>query len=240
MAKSTQVCRQLRRRNNSDLCVGSGTGGISAFSQKDPAWQDNKTWVLCSTSSLDSALKAINDYGTHWSIQPSKVLTVQEYKAALNTLEADVIPFHSLQNPSTGLGKFDLSNKYGQHCKSVVFVSAILRTVAQERIPVANWDDNDYTHLVILANSLNAGLIRFSDLVYQSDSLLLKKQAVVGAAMLAFIKVMNEKTKDDEDSDEAVDWANDYAMLWGALKLDRFPSLDETNQEGERSPDGLT
>ena len=61
-------------------------------------------------------------------------------------------------------------------------------------IRVANWDDNDYTHLAILANALNAGLIRLEDLIYQPDSLLLNKQAVVGAAILAYIKAMDEKT----------------------------------------------
>jgi hypothetical protein len=228
MAKSTQVCSRgsCDAKYNSELCLVPGTGGISAFSQKDPAWQDNKTWVLCSTSSLDPDLKAINDYGIHWSIQPSKVLTIQQYKAALSTVEADVVPFHSLlQNPVTGLGNYDTSNNYGQHSKAVIIVSDTLRTVSQERIRVANWDDNDYTHLAILANCLNAGLIRLSSLVYhQSDSsLLLKKQAVAGAATMAYINVMEEKIMENED-DEA-EWANDYSLLWSALSLDTFPSL---------------
>jgi hypothetical protein len=106
-----------------------------------------------------------------------------------------------------------------------------LHTVTQERIRVANWDDNDYTHLAILANALNARFksIRLEDLIYQSDSLLLKKQAVVGAAILAYIKAMDEKTMDDED--EEVYWANDSWMLWSVLNLDSLPPLDEANQE---------
>jgi hypothetical protein len=183
---------------------------------------------------LDPALKAINDYGTHWSLQPSKVLTVQEYKAALtgSTVEAHVVPFHPLQDPGTILGNFDPSNlnKHGWYnSKSVTVVSDVLRRVVQERIRVPNWDDNDYTHLAILANSLNAGSIRLSDLVYQSDSLLLKKQAVVGAAILAYSKAMDEKIMDDED--EESDWANDHMLLWSVLDLDSFPPLDEVNQE---------
>ena len=230
MEKSTQVCRQLRRRNNSELvCLVPGTGGISALSQKDPAWQDNKTWVLCSTSSLDPALKAINDYGTHWSIQPSKVLTVQEYKAALSTIEAHVVPFHPLQDPGTILGNFYPYNlnKYGWYnSKPVIIVCDVLRRVVQEIIRVPNWDDNDYTHLAILANSLNAASIRLSHLVYKSDSLLLKKQAVVGAAILAYSKAMDEKIMDE---DEESDWANDYILLRSVVDPDSFPPLDEVN-----------
>lgn len=209
--------------------VQPGTGGISSFSQKDLAWQDNKTWVLHSTSSLDPALKAVNDYGTHWSIQPSKVMTVQEYKAALSTVEAEVVPFHPLQDRGTGREIFETSNKYGQHPKSAFFVSAALRTVVQEKIPVANWDDNNYTYLTILANSILARSIKLSDLAYQTGSLLLKKQAVVGTAVLAYIKAMDEKTTGDDD--EEVNWENDRTMLTSALKLDTFPALDEANQE---------
>jgi len=103
-------------------------------------------------------------------------------------------------------------------------VSDVLCRVVQERIRVPNWDDNDYTHLAILANSLSEGSIRLSDLVYQSDSLLLKKQAAVGAAILAYSKAMDEKIMDE---DEEADWANDHMLLWSVLDLDSFPPLDE-------------
>lgn len=52
---------------------------------------------------------------------------------------------------------------------------------------------------------------------------------MAGAAILAYIKAMKEKTFDDED--EEVYWANNYTLLWTGLKLDSFPPLDEANQE---------
>ena len=160
-------------------------------------------------------------------------MTVQEYKAALSIVEAEVVPSHPPQDPETALGDFELSNKYGRLPKSALFVSAALRTVVQEKIPIANWDNNDYTHLAILAKSLHAGSIQLSDLVHQPDSLLLKKQVLVGAAILAYIKHMDEKIADDED--EEVDWANDCTLLHSALDLDSFPSLrgDDENSSSE-------
>ena len=218
--------QRLRRRNNSDPCLVPGTGGISTFSQKDPSWRDNKFWVLCSSSPLDPLLKAVNDYGIHWSIQPSKVLTVQEYTAALLTLEADDVPFSSLQDPM-GLGNFDISYNYTDHLGSSTFILLdSLRTVAQERILVPDWDDNDYSHLAILVNSILASLIRRWDLVYYSDSLLVKKKAVVGLAIQAYAKVMNKKTFIDEDEENF--WDNDVTVLWNLLNLKSFPLLDDS------------
>ena len=226
------VYRRLRRRNNSDPFLVSGTGGISTFSQKDPSWRDNKIWVLCSSSPLDPVLKAVNDYGIHWSIQPSKVLTVQEYKAALCTLEADDDPFNfkshsleSLQDPME-LENFDISYNYRQHGTSIRILLEGLCAVAQERIPVDNWDDNDYSHLAILVNSFLAGLIRLNDMVYHPDSLLVKKQAVVGLAIMAYAKVMNKKTFINESEENF--WDNDAVVLKITLNMTSFPLLDDS------------
>ena len=41
---------------------------------------------------------------------------------------------------------------------------------------------------------------------------------MVGAALLAYIEVMSEKTFDDED--EEVYWNNDWPVLWSYFELE--------------------
>ncbi|WP_449757751.1 Tse2 family ADP-ribosyltransferase toxin [Dendronalium phyllosphericum] len=43
----------------------------------------NNWWKLEQGTEIPSSLKIVNDYGNHWSWEPSYTMRMEEYKAAL-------------------------------------------------------------------------------------------------------------------------------------------------------------
>ncbi|KAF8798974.1 hypothetical protein BYT27DRAFT_7264505 [Phlegmacium glaucopus] len=127
--------------------------------------------------------------------------------------------------------ELELLKKSNHPSKSVRFVYEALRTVVQERTPIADWDDNHYTELAILAKSLDTKKTKLSALAYQPGSLLNRKQALIAAAIVAYMKLMEVKIKSAGDEDEEVGWGNDRALLVLALgmHLEKHPLFAEAN-----------
>jgi len=194
--------------------------GMPTFSHNGQIQHHDKNCLLRSTSSLSTTLEVGDDTGTPLSMSPSKAITVQEYKAALNEPNVMVAPFHQVESAIRGPEEIELPILCNSTSKVVRFVFEALRTIVQEKIPVADWDDNDYTNLAILAKSLHTKDIKLSDLIYQPDSPLVKEQILIAAAILAYIKMIDLKCKSDEELFE--DWGNDRPLFFKGLRLEKL------------------
>ncbi|KAF8814691.1 hypothetical protein BYT27DRAFT_7205649 [Phlegmacium glaucopus] len=138
---------------------------------------------------------------------------------------------HQLRPATTGPEELELLKESNHPSQSVRFVYEALRTIIQERIPIADWDDNHYTELAILAKSLDNKETKLSALAYQPGSLLNAKQVLISAAIVAYMKSMEVKINSAGDEDEEMGWDNDRAVLVVALgmNMEGHPLFAEAN-----------
>ncbi|MBD2179653.1 hypothetical protein H6S82_03685 [Planktothrix sp. FACHB-1355] len=70
---------------NDRVWVVANSGGISTFATQGAG---KNWWKLDAGTDIPSELTPINDYGNHWSWEPSYTMLVDEYKAALRLIGA--------------------------------------------------------------------------------------------------------------------------------------------------------
>ncbi|KAI0784764.1 hypothetical protein C8Q75DRAFT_368873 [Abortiporus biennis] len=203
--------------------VRPNTGGISTFSVRDSAWGANRTWVLQRGTLLGPDLQARNDRATHWSLEPSRAMPRDTYVAALTVLNGGAVRFDRIPQArdasAPGTFALELPIEFNHESEQVRNVYQGLASVARNKVPVEDWDENDYTHIAIIAQSLHSGETEFSELVYKSDELLIGEQALVAGAILAHIGHKDAEYKEGGDSEEKAKWAEQRESLVSALKL---------------------
>ncbi|KAI9067218.1 hypothetical protein FKP32DRAFT_1588858 [Trametes sanguinea] len=154
--------------------VSPASGGISTFSHKPAKWADNELWVLARNNSLGADLQAINDYGTHWLIAPTREMTLEEYKGRLADLSSKAVPYSDLRDNASGfeaeelvIGDAPVFKDVSTHpVKMVRCVYEALAAVAQQHTKVQGWDENDCEYVGVLAQSLDDGKLQLSALVW--------------------------------------------------------------------------
>lgn len=67
-------------KENDEVWVLANSGGISTFAIQGAG---KNWWKLDQGTDILTELKLINDYGNHWSWEPSDTMRMSEYKAAL-------------------------------------------------------------------------------------------------------------------------------------------------------------
>ncbi|PPR06823.1 hypothetical protein CVT26_003849, partial [Gymnopilus dilepis] len=189
--------------------VYPGTGGVSTFSTIYSNWPAKIGWELPSETALGPDLTAVNDFGTHWCIEPTTDMPLERYITALSTLNSKVFP----QEPASGVPEIDLPKQSDNPSIHVRVLYKALSTVAREKISIAGWDDNDYTYLAILAGALHSGEVELPSLSYTPGSLLVKRQAIVATATAIYIKTMDTTLAGTINDDERIWWAANRPVL---------------------------
>lgn len=172
--------------------------------------------------SLSPHLEADNDAGTHWVIGPKQTMSWDDYVGYLRQLNSKAIKY----TPTTVLATMDdfpadLPRLSSQTSKSVRFVFNALAAVYHDRIPVNDWDDNDYTYVAVLASALEAGDLDLAKLAYDGKGDSTKAQRFAAIAVAAYVTAEKKKKKGDEDEDLSAEMDNDHAVLASALNLDQ-------------------
>ncbi|KZT09401.1 uncharacterized protein LAESUDRAFT_634882, partial [Laetiporus sulphureus 93-53] len=104
--------------------------------------------------------------------------------------------------------------------KAVRFVADALSSVFYDRTPIADWDDNDYAYIYILAAALDSGKLDLETLQWHgTSSVTSKAQRFVARAVTARMTVEREQLSSVEDEDAEAEMANDHALLLNALHL---------------------
>ncbi|KZT09407.1 uncharacterized protein LAESUDRAFT_723168 [Laetiporus sulphureus 93-53] len=104
--------------------------------------------------------------------------------------------------------------------KSVRFVVDALSAVHHDRTPIADWDENDYAYIGVLATALDSGKLGLDDVAWKGPgSETSKEQRFIAEAVVARMKTEREAVKDHKDEDEEADMNNDHAVLLSALNL---------------------
>ncbi|KAI0784787.1 hypothetical protein C8Q75DRAFT_369692 [Abortiporus biennis] len=207
----------------------SGIGGISLFSEKDSSWDNSRTWILDQSSGggLPAEL-SINNVKSQWFIEPAHEMPHAVFKKALESLNKSAVRYntishHEVDNKASfsTLNLPDLSTNPSKHVR---FVYMALLAVARERIPVADWDDNDYADIAHIAKCLDSGPEEkeLSALEYHPGQVLTKHLALVALAVAAYIKQQDADCQRANDEDMEADWLNDRALLRNALSLDNL------------------
>ncbi|EJC99841.1 uncharacterized protein FOMMEDRAFT_31092 [Fomitiporia mediterranea MF3/22] len=217
-------------REGTDIPVVNGlvspnTGGISTFSQKQASWTDNRTWILRRTVSLGTQLVARNDRGQHWSIEPKQEMTLTAYKSQLQQLNTKAVRYdqQATSDVQTEATELALPRQSSHSDKATRFIFNALASVVHNHIPVPkvpDWDENDYSYLAVLAQSLEDGSLPLSDLVWDPEDVLKKEKVFTAAAVSAYMtKEENARKGKGNENDEA-DLDNDHALLRTVLKFD--------------------
>ncbi|KAI8980596.1 hypothetical protein BD414DRAFT_538235 [Trametes punicea] len=205
--------------------VGPDSGGITLLSHKPDSWADSETWVFEESTSLVPELKAVQGCGTHWLISPSQEMTYHEYKDHLAALNSVVV-----RMPGTSSGNFHaaeeapiLETESSQLQRAVRFVSSALLAVAQTRIPIAYWDENDYEYVACLAHSLESGALDLSTLVWNPTDPRngwSRERVFTAHAVAAFVMQEDARAKASGDEDVESDVSNDNRYLCEIFKFD--------------------
>ncbi|KAI4294647.1 hypothetical protein K523DRAFT_324667 [Schizophyllum commune Tattone D] len=200
--------------------VGPKSGGISTNSVKVASWAPNKTWVLQRTTALVTGLKAINDAGTHWLIAPASEMTLTTYKSHLRALNAKAVRYDQLQPSDARVEAVELVALSAHSDRATRFIYNALASVVLKSITIADWDENDYAYVAVLARGLEDGSLQLSELVWTEEGGWSKAKAFVARAVSAHMEHEVAAVKLAEDEDAEADAANDHAYLKAVLKLD--------------------
>ena len=201
------------------LRLSTDSGGISTFSAKNAAWPANKTWVLKRATPLVVGLKAINDHGTHWLIAPAQTMSLDTYTSHLRTLNTKAVRYDQ-QRAEVAT---PLAAQSAHADRATRFVYNALATVVRDSIPVADWDENDYEYVGVLARAVEEGSLSLTALVWQPSEDgegWSREKAFVARAVCAYMAHEHAKVRAGGDEDAEADAANDHAYLRSVLKLE--------------------
>lgn len=209
------------------IMIYLGTGGISTFSSRQAGLTPDNTWILRRYSALSPELNARNDYGGHWSIEPSHTMPLEKYLKALRELNfsAEKAPPRKIVDTDTDSQPkspldLDLPRHSTHSSESVRAVCNALATVYYDRVPIRNWDENDYAYLGILAVELNSGRLALDQVTWdESEKYTTKEQRCVARAVVGYMKAERARVKPLADGDLRLDLKNDHSLLAVALKL---------------------
>ncbi|KAL4245554.1 hypothetical protein ABKN59_010342 [Abortiporus biennis] len=176
--------------------VHPNTGGISTFSQRDPAWGANKTWVLEHGTNLGSELIARND------------------RDALTTLERSnkAVRFDRVPH-QPGAFALELPAQCDHASEHVRVVYEGLAAVARNKIRIEDWDENDYTHIGIIAHCLHHGVKELAYFTYKPGEHLHKHHALVAEAVLAHIGHRDVECRKEAHEEKKAKWVKHRAIL---------------------------
>jgi len=146
-------------------------------------------------------------------------MSIQEYKASITALSGNATRVEKSEIPLT----IELPAHSDNPSKAIRFVDDALRTVAQEKVAINDWDDNDYTYLSILALAIQSNKEPLSNFIYKPGEPFTKQQVLVAKATLAYIQKKDSEygyeSGDDfnDDDGEKIDWINDRTLLLNVL-----------------------
>jgi hypothetical protein len=218
------------------LSASTASGGISTFTK---AQGKKNEWVLKGTTTLVAGLQAINDHGNHFLIAPAEEMTVETYTShlkALNSLAQLVPPPAPKPKTTTTKPKSPTSPKSPTKGKkkgllglreqvedTLIARSAhpdratravydALATVVNARVPIADWEENDYMYVERLARAVEDGSLPVSAL--QSRATWSRERAFVTDAASALMAHEAKRSVDEA----AV--AEEHMYLRAVLELD--------------------
>ena len=208
------------------LRLSTDSGGISTFSAKNAAWPANKTWVLKRATPLVAGLKAINDHGTHWLIAPAQTMSLDTYKSHLGTLNTKAVRYDQQRAAEAEESAVEVATPLAVQSahadRATRFVYNALAAVIRPSIPVADWDENDYEYVGVLARAIEEGSLSLSALVWppsDDGEGWSREKAFVARAISAYMAHEHAKVRAGGDEDAEADVANDHAYLRAVLKL---------------------
>ena len=167
----------------------------------------------------------------------------EKYYARKKYQREVVVPLSDILPPPPPPGPSSTEHSDDHLSKATPIVCDALNTVVRDKIPIDDCDENDYTYLTKLANSLSNNEIKLSALVYKhSDEPRIQvAQIMVAAATLAYIKIKDLRdvqleSEEDENLKADFQWADQRAILCAALSLDKLkesehPFLAEAARE---------
>ena len=139
------------------------------------------------------------------------------------------LPFTALSGNATRVKKpeipltIELPAHSDNPSKAGRFVYDALRTIAQEKEAINDWDDNDYTYLSILALTIQSNKELLSNFIYKPGEPFTEQQVLVAKATLAYIQKKDSEygyesgDNFNDDDDEKIDWINDRTLLLNVL-----------------------
>jgi len=165
-----------------------------------------------------SDLTARNDYSSHWLLEPSKEMSFGEYKTSLMALNTTYVDD---QKPENSLD-IQLPAQSNHHSKAIRFLYEALHVVANEKVHINDWDDNDYTYLSILALDLHLNTEKeLSNFIYTLGEPFTKQQVLIAEATSAYIKKKGTEygygEDNNDDDDDKSEWPNDRSYLQATL-----------------------
>ena len=147
-------------------------------------------------------------------------MTLTTYKNHLRELNARAVRYDQLQSADTKVEAIELVALSAHADRATRFVYNALAAVVQKSIAIADWDENDYAYIAVLARGLEDGSIQLSELVWTEEGGWSKAKAFVARAVSAHMEHEVAAVKLAEDEDAEADAANDHAYLRAVLKLD--------------------
>ncbi|KAI9067217.1 hypothetical protein FKP32DRAFT_1588857 [Trametes sanguinea] len=208
------------------------SGGVSVFSHKPTTWADADAWVLPASTPLTSGLKCLNTHGTHWIIAPSEEMTLDEFKAhlfALNLLgsRCSDIASDDLQPADHPPVLQAASNHY---LREVRFLYPGLVFIAQSRVPIPSWNENDYEYVATLAQSLQDNSVDMFSLIWEPTDPRngwTRDRVFTIHAVITYIAWEEVRAENSGDDDVEADVANDNGYLRAVFRLwdERNPFL---------------
>ncbi|KZV86059.1 hypothetical protein EXIGLDRAFT_653515 [Exidia glandulosa HHB12029] len=206
---------------NMDIPVVGGVvipenGGVSTFATTVPSWDASRTWRMAS-SALGSGLRAVNDHGSHWLIQPEEPMSLQAFVGKLQELNSQAVKdtgpsesFEDLQPDFALESDLDKGGRFIYHALAIVF---------HQRLAVKDWNDNDYAYIAVLARELKRGDLALSSLIWDADSgqHWTKEMAMAAQAVQVYIEYEFARAAGNEDDE--MDACNDNSMLRSILGL---------------------
>ncbi|TBU27992.1 hypothetical protein BD311DRAFT_778598 [Dichomitus squalens] len=205
-----------------------GDGGISTFSNKRAEWPDRTTWVLKSSTPLVPGLIASKDLRVdgHWLIQPSQRMKRDAYVDHLKDLNSKAVRYDRLPPKEVVEAESEVSVLAAQSAnadRATRFVYNALAAVVHKRVPVDEWDENDYEYIALLARALEDGTLELSALLWgpEGEAAEWKRaKAFTASAVAAYMAQEAVRVKASGNEDDESDMANDHAYLHALLKLD--------------------
>ncbi|OSD01157.1 hypothetical protein PYCCODRAFT_1478676 [Trametes coccinea BRFM310] len=208
-----------------DSIVGPDSGGVSVFSHKPPTWADVDTWVLPTSAPLIPGLRVLNTHGSHWIIAPSEEMSLDQFKSHLSVLNlqssrcSDIIASGRLQPADHPPA---LQTESCHYLREVRFLYPGLVFIAQSRVPIPSWNNNDYEYVATLAQSLENNSVDVISLIWDPadpQDGWTRDRVFTAHAVITYIEWEQVRAQESGDEDIEADVMNDNGYLRAVFKL---------------------